>query len=88
MKTSTRVIYSTDSFLHKNEGQPGSSSELSFASLEDAKCWAQWNAATEGNGMLPLAGFPVHYYSATRYYGILPPRAVRSCHLSPERPRT
>jgi len=34
---SIRVIYSTEAFLAKNEGQPGKQFELSFASLEEAK---------------------------------------------------
>ena len=32
-----RVIYSTETFLIKNEGQPGKQYVLSFASLEEAK---------------------------------------------------
>lgn len=34
---SVKVIYSTEAFLDKNEGQPGKQFELSFASLEEAK---------------------------------------------------
>jgi hypothetical protein len=33
----TRVIYSTEGFLHKNQGQPGRQCDLRFASTEDAK---------------------------------------------------
>lgn len=34
---SIRVVYSTECFLFKNKGQPGTQYERSFASLEEAK---------------------------------------------------
>jgi len=34
---STRILYATEGFLHRNNGQPGKGCERSFASLDAAK---------------------------------------------------
>lgn len=66
----TKVLYSTEAFLDRNGGQPGTQTEATFASLDEAR-------------MAPLpAGYTFAYIQIDEGYYIYSPRTGWEFHVS------